>query len=681
MTTDTVQDTNKFSPDGTGTIAAEQQSINGCLIHPKYEVWADGVYKRLKRSGTEENPLPIPDVNKPCPTNYKWSGHLAEICDRPCYVSSLGERTSNGAIVIGLTFRSFDGTTRVWKTIWADNYQLSSSKEVLELARSFFPVRSANQNQMSEYLTDCVSANLGLMQTRDVVARTGWHRLRDGSQGWLIGKRWVGRGSVSICPDTANPFTSALTTGTGSLEEWVTTTRALWETDDSWIIRWMLGVACASPLLRLVKERTFFVHHYTQSGGGKTTLAQLGQAIWAHPKGFGGALNQETDVTLLETFKYVSDVPVLYDELQGLNKNISLADIIMRITTEKHKQRGKQSGGLQESSQEQPWRTIVRTTGEETLVGSQGMVDLGGQGNRVIEVNHPGIPKEKGMWIFKNLLERPKHYGFAGLKYLQHLSDIISEEGGQERMDSIFALSTQEIKKYVRNAGPEEDTLAVDRQLAVILMGERFMLEWIYGFSRKEATQIALEDCVKIGRNHMRLKQYGLPMWRQAVDAVLNHRIMFPECYIDISTDTGLNRFMEMGAPGAKPIYGVNNAGDDRSETWYVKKAFYDLIKEQMGGINADGVLEQFAKQQIIYPARDRFDHKRTVKRKTVPVLLFDLERLQHPYEECAYPEMSSQLSEELDAVLGEEVSGAAPSTPVRDEGGHTVEAPMVGLS
>jgi len=606
---------------GEGILRLEQQEVNGAYLDNRYEVWHSGVYRRKVFSvRAEDGAPPRPSLNDPAPMLHERS-RLEKVAGRPAYISAVGYRADDQRELIGLTFlqgsepddpnlspeerqaQSLGSNVKgeKWETVWVTYSQIADARKLLEtLGDHVFPVRTSNAKAMSDYLTDCYDANVGLSLKSTIVKRAGHHFVND-RHGWLVGDRWVGYGRVTPDPNK-DKLTKALRTH-GSAEEWIRFTRGHWERDkNSWILRWILGAVFTAPLLRHIGERTFVTHHYTQSGGAKSTMAFLAQSAWGHPREFSLALNRVTQNSVVEVFNYISDLPLLLDELQG--KEIDASDMIMQACTEEPKQRVKQDGGLHEV-RARAWRTLIITTGEQTLAGAD-KADVGGQRNRVLELRHPGLSVAQGEELWQSI-ETPKHYGFAGLKFLENLLPIVNDEVRLKRLRARFSEYVSTIAKWTGERRAQE------RQLGAIAVAESLMLQWVYGFEAHEAATIALRDACDVGKNWLRTRDGNNSLWQKAIEYLVEHKHSNPNLYADATTELGKSKLSLYGSKTSQPLVAAYNAGPKCNELWYFPNAIDKVLREKFQ-IPPDRIWEELAGEGILDRGADRLVKARQIQ-------------------------------------------------------------------
>lgn len=334
-----------------------------------------------------------------------------------------------------------------------------------------------------------------------------------------------------------------------------------------------------------------------------TTLSRLGQSVFGHPKEFARSLNRTTQNALTEVFKYVSDLPLLLDEMQG--RQVNASDFVMQACTEQHKARVRQEGGMVIESAK-PWRLLIRTTGEQTLTGADNE-DLGGQGNRALEVRHPGLQEDQATEIYE-WLENPQHYGHAGLRFLMYLRDVVNDP---TRLKALKDDRAQYRSWLTTKFGKAKPT-ATERQLSAIMVSEVQMLRWVFGFTSQEAIQLAAQDAVSIS-GYLRVRDSNRPLWERAKDFLVEHRYANAHLYADATTDSGRAKLCMFGSKTSMPLTAAMNAGSAGTEVWYFPSAVNKLLRDKFNA-PPDRIWEELSEQGVLDRSSDRIARHRQIK-------------------------------------------------------------------
>ena len=181
--------------------------------------------------------------------------------------------------------------------------------------------------------------------------------------GWQPGNRFVPGHADGITLDI-DPSQKAMATAycqNGTFEKWV---EHMDPHRSRQKFRFILAASFAAPLLRIVKQRIFFVYNWGGSKGGKTAALKAALSAWGDPERLMVNFNA-TQVGLERTAAFYCDLPLGIDERQlAGNNQAGLEKIVYMIASGTGKIRGAKSGGIQATQQ---WRTVALATGEEPL--------------------------------------------------------------------------------------------------------------------------------------------------------------------------------------------------------------------------------------------------------------------------------------------------------------------------
>jgi hypothetical protein len=490
----TVVDSLDEGDDGTKTVQRHvTQRIGDFEVPYGYELWGDGIY-HISGEITEDA---TPDIQS-TPSGIRRQA-IKVVAHEPVWIRRFGRTLDTGEQLVELTFR--DVFTHEIQTEWVNRLQLASKQMLVKLSRLGLPVNDGNINQMLHYLDAALHTNGTRLEVVLVAARNGaypvefltldeesGHTEKQNGYGWLVGERWIGPPNTHVVADPRSMHTSAQGyTVSGSEEEWFTHFKQICEVSP--IARWLTYSTFAAPLLRFVRQRTFIVHHWGESGGGKTALAKFAMSAWGDPSRLTQSFNR-TQLSFVELFRHIDDLPLTFDELQASGMK-DHATLIYALCLEQGRGRATPDGKLQE--QIASWRSVVRMTGEEPIIGKGGMIDLGGQANRVVQIGTPVLSQEQGSATHRWLEGR--HFGWGGLRFLQGLQQLMEfpdgEQALQEKFDEfrteIFAQLTESVHSRVLH-------------LTIVALATYLANRWFFDADPDAARASAIQDAIVVGR-------------------------------------------------------------------------------------------------------------------------------------------------------------------------------------
>ena len=200
--------------------------------------------------------------------------------------------------------------------------------------------------------------------------------------------------------------------------------------------RFILAASFTAPLLRIIKQRIFFVYNWGGSKGGKTAALKAALSVWGDPERLMVNFNA-TQVGLERTASFYCDLPLGIDERQlaGNNQN-SLEKIVYMIASGTGKIRGAKSGGIQAT---QTWRTVALATGEEPLSTETSQT---GVSTRVLEIYGGPFDDEREASVMHQ--QSGMNCGWAGPAYigmLLHTDERSITEKYDEMMQYVYQIS------------------------------------------------------------------------------------------------------------------------------------------------------------------------------------------------------------------------------------------------
>ena len=177
--------------------------------------------------------------------------------------------------------------------------------------------------------------------------------------------------------------------------------------------RFILAASFTAPLLRIIKQRIFFVYNWGGSKGGKTAALKAALSAWGDPERLMVNFNA-TQVGLERTAAFYCDLPLGIDERQLAGNNQgALEKIVYMIASGSGKIRGSKGGGLQTMHQ---WRTVALATGEEPLSTETSQT---GVSTRVLEIYGGPFDNEQDAGLMHQ--QASMDCGWAGPVFIERL--------------------------------------------------------------------------------------------------------------------------------------------------------------------------------------------------------------------------------------------------------------------
>lgn len=280
------------------------------------------------------------DEKKYTPTN---------ICRTPIILTQRLKSIETGDEKMEIAFKRDEH----WHTAIYPRSTIFSSRSITALADLGCTITSENAKQVVRFLGALEAENIDIIPKADATSTFGWQP----------GKRFLPGhdAGLALDIDPSQKGMAAAYCQNGTMEKWIAHMAPHRQRDK---FRFILAASFAAPLLRIVKQRIFFVYNWGGSKGGKTAALKAALSAWGDPERLMVNFNA-TQVGLERTAAFYCDLPLGIDERQLAGNNQgALEKIVYMIASGTGKIRGAKGGGLQTVYQ---WRTVALATGEEPL--------------------------------------------------------------------------------------------------------------------------------------------------------------------------------------------------------------------------------------------------------------------------------------------------------------------------
>lgn len=337
------------------------------------------------------------------------------ICRTPVILTKRLKSLETGEEKIEVAFKR-DGE---WQRAIYPRSTIFTARGITVLADLGCTVTSENAKQLVKFLSALESENIDVITKADAT----------GTFGWQPGNRFIpgGKGEdIVLDIDPSQRGMASAYSQNGTFEKWKEIMQPHRERDK---FRFILASAFTAPILRIIKQRIFFVYNWGSSKGGKTAGLKAALSAWGDPERLMVNFNA-TQVGLERTASFFCDLPLGIDERQLAGKNQeSLEKIIYMIASGTGKIRGAKGGGLQALH---TWRTVALATGEEPLATETSQT---GVSTRVLEIYGGPFLDEISASRMHQYAEQT--YGWAGPEFIQHLMET-DEDSIRQKYDEML---------------------------------------------------------------------------------------------------------------------------------------------------------------------------------------------------------------------------------------------------
>lgn len=295
------------------------------------------------------------------------------VCRTPLILTQRLKSLETGDEKMEIAFKR-DGQ---WQTAIYPRSTIFSSRSITALADLGCTVTSENARQVVRFLGALEAENIEIIPKNDSTSTFGWKPGRRFLPGHDDG--------LTLDIDPSQRGMAAAYCKNGTMERWIEHMAPHRARNK---FRFILAASFTAPLLRIIKQRIFFVYNWGGSKGGKTAALKAALSAWGDPERLMVSFNA-TQVGLERTAAFYCDLPLGIDERQMAGaKPGELARTVYMIGSGTGKLRGSKGGGLQTTYQ---WRTVALATGEEPITTDTTQT---GVSTRMLEIYGPPFDNE-----------------------------------------------------------------------------------------------------------------------------------------------------------------------------------------------------------------------------------------------------------------------------------------------
>lgn len=370
------------------------------------------------------------------------------VCRTPIILTQRLKSLETGDEKIEVAFKR-DG---LWQTAIYPRSTIFSSRSITTLADLGCTVTSENAKRVVSFLGALEAENIDLIPKNDATSTFGWQP----------GKRFLPGhdDGLTLDIDPSQRGMAAAYCKNGTMERWVehmAPHRARMK------FRFILAAGFAAPLLRIVKQRIFFVYNWGGSKGGKTAALKAALSAWGDPERLMVSFNA-TQVGLERTAAFYCDLPLGIDERQLAGNNQgALEKIVYMIASGTGKIRGSKGGGLQTIHQ---WRTVALATGEEPLSTETTQT---GVSTRVLEIYGGPFDNEADAALMHQ--QSATDCGWAGPAFIEKILQM-----DERRIVELY----EEMQNYVRTVSEGKNGSHI-AGIAAVALADALIDTWFFG--------------------------------------------------------------------------------------------------------------------------------------------------------------------------------------------------------
>jgi len=378
----------------------------------------------------------------------------------PALISKRISNVDSNMEKVEITFRRGN----VWRSVIVLRSVAFNARKLVDLTDCGLSVSSETARYLVKWFDDLEGQNMKSIPSHKAVTKLGW------------------RGDKVFIPGAEGDFLIDMDDGaateaivgyrkTGDFEKWKEFAMKVREKP---VARFILAAAFATPLLKILGQRTCIVHNWGNSQDGKTAALYVGLSVWGCPEDLRTTFNS-TKTGLERKSALFCDLPM------GLNERETARDrgqdflqtLLYTLGEGKGRTRGTRTGLQQTVS----WRTIFLTTGEDILTRDA----PAGATTRTLELYGGPWPDDKP---FSSSLYRltEENHGHAGPEFVKRLIDTDREE-----LKKHYA----KLRKILGETYPDNLESHVDA-VATIVLADYLASQWIFKMDETQADLEAL---------------------------------------------------------------------------------------------------------------------------------------------------------------------------------------------
>ncbi len=378
----------------------------------------------------------------------------ANVCRTPILLTQRLKSLETGDEKMEVAFKR-DGE---WQRAIYPRSVIFSSRSITALADLGCTITSENSKNVVKFLGALESENIDIIPKNDATSTFGWQPGRRFIPGHDDG--------ITLDIDPSQRGMAAAYCQNGTMERWIEHMAPHRSREK---FRFILAASFAAPLLRIVKQRIFFVYNWGGSKGGKTAALKAALSAWGDPERLMVNFNA-TQVGLERTAAFYCDLPLGIDERQLAGNNQgALEKIVYMIASGTGKIRGAKSGGIQTVHQ---WRTVALATGEEPLSTETSQT---GVSTRVLEIYGGPFDNEQDAALMHQ--QATMDCGWAGPAFIEHILQMDERE---------IVERYEDMQRYIRETSQGKNGSHI-AGIAAVALADSLIDEWFFGGNPRES--------------------------------------------------------------------------------------------------------------------------------------------------------------------------------------------------
>ena len=208
-------------------------------------------------------------------------------------------------------------------------------------------------------------------------------------------------------------------------------------------------------------------------------------------------------------------------------------------------------------------------TGEEPIIGN-GRIDLGGQSNRVLQLNAPALDSASAEAIHQWM--EGNHHGWSGFRFIEHLRDLVRDPRAAPLLCERHRMIRDKINQNT------EGLRSRSSALAAIALAQMLAAQWFFGATRDQALHGAIDDAIHVAQLIAADQEEQMTVVERALQLFRDHREANRKRWIDAGSEAGRSVIYQKTY---QELFGVESAGPNADELWLVGTEANKLLRKE----------------------------------------------------------------------------------------------------
>lgn len=341
------------------------------------------------------------------------------------------------------------------------------------LSDAMLTINGEMAKNLTKWLTALEAANMDVIPLSQGVGKMGWRN----QERTFILPGIASDYKIDIGEAAAESAVAGLGQD-GDFSVWLDAMRKLRTRSKA---RFIMAASFAAPLLKILGQRSFLIHNWDTTRGGKSATLMAALSVWGNPEELSKSF-EDSKTNTERTAALFTDLPLGINEYEILNEKQKgeVESKIYQISEGKGKGRATRDG-LQTTVR---WRTIALMTGETQITRQN---SRGGIFTRLIEIKGGPLADDD---IFASSLYplTARHYGHAGKFFVEQLLQT-----NHDWLRDVY----HKTRIALRGKYPDRIESHMDA-IACIVVAEFLASYWIFGIPEEQAKveAIAMADAI-----------------------------------------------------------------------------------------------------------------------------------------------------------------------------------------